>query len=311
MANKKIKQHISTLRRNAYGYLFVMPFIIGLAFLFVPAIIESLIFSFHEVTPLAAEGGVMMRFVSWENYNTALNVDVVFLELLIFVLIQVSTNVPIILIFSFLVAMLLNQSFRGRGFIRMIFFIPVIAATGIVAHVQMNNDLLTMYSATGISSGGQSGALSADALDISALIGFFRSLGIGGAVIDYVILAIDRLYFIILSSGVQIIVFLSALQAVPVSLYEASRVEGCSGWESFWKITLPIVSPIVLVNAVYTIIDSFLDVRNGLTELIYDTVFRTVMFGYGAAMTWIYFVTALTVLGVITFIISRLVVYYD
>jgi len=309
-SNKKRSLRWGRFKNEMPGYVFTLPFIIGLAILFLPAIVESLVFSFSEIDLDVIDGTMTTSFIGLDNFNHVFNVAVAFRENLIEILITMAINVPIILIFSFLIAIIINQKFKGRGFIRMVFFIPVIIGSGVVARMQAVDMLQEMYGMGGASADIGS-ELAVEWLNLGALVSFFVSLGFGGVFLDFVIIAIDRLYIILISSGVQIVIYLSALQSVPLSLYEASYVEGCSGWESFWKITLPIVSPIIAVNAVYTIIDQFLDPRNGLNELIRSSMFVRGEFAQGAAMTWIYFLAAGVILAIMMLFISRLIVYYE
>ena len=123
---------------------------------------------------------------------------------------------------------------------------------------------------------------------------------------------IDAIYDIIMASGIQIIVFLTGLQSISPSLYEAADVEGCSAWESFWKITFPMVSPLLLVNCIYTIIDFFMKNDNTVMEHINTVMYGTQMdFGAASAESWIYFGVALLFIGISTFIITRAVKSYE
>ena len=114
-----------------------------------------------------------------------------------------------------------------------------------------------------------------------------------------------------MAAGIQIIVFLSGLQAISPSMYEAAEVEGCSAWESFWKITFPMVSPLLLVNCVYTIIDFFMKNDNTVMEHIYQVTYRDFEFGFSSAMSWIYFAVAIAFIGISSFIISKAVKSYE
>ena len=110
----------------------------------------------------------------------------------------------------------------------------------------------------------------------------------------------------------HIIVFLTVPQSLSPSLYEAADVEGCSAWESFWKITFPMVSPLLLVNCIYTIIDFFMKNDNTVMEHINTLMYGTQMdFGAASAESWIYFGVALVFIGISTFIITRAVKSYE
>ncbi|MDR1640698.1 MAG: sugar ABC transporter permease [Clostridiales bacterium] len=305
------KLRLARFRKNSAGYIFVLPVIIGIVFFFAPAMVQSLVYSFHEVSPNPA-GGVTMSYLGFANFNRALNVDVAFKYRFITALTNLVADVPVILIFSFIMANALNQKFKGRWLFRAIFFIPVIIGTGIIAKIETDDYLFGAYGigASASTAANAASSMAGGTLNVQSMIGFLRALGLG-RFIDYIITAIDRLYYVVNNSGVQIVIFLSALQGVPQSLYEASRVEGCSGWESFWKITLPLVSPILLVNTIYTIVNFFLDPKSELTAIIQDTTFLRGLYGYGAAMTWLFFASAGAILAVICFLVSRMVFYYD
>ena len=135
--------------------------------------------------------------------------------------------------------------------------------------------------------------------------------GVGSKFFEVVFTMIDSIYDIVMASGIQIIVFLSGLQSISPSLYEAADVEGCSAWESFWKITFPMVSPLLLVNCIYTIIDFFMKNDNKVMELIYQVTYQDFKFGISAAMSWIYFAIALAFIGISSFIISKAVKSYE
>ena len=133
----------------------------------------------------------------------------------------------------------------------------------------------------------------------------------GSGVFDILFSMIDSIYDIVMASGIQIIVFLSGLQSISPSLYEAADIEGCTAWESFWKITFPIVSPLLLVNCIYTIIDFFMKNDNKVMERINEVMYSQFRFGESAAMSWIYFAVALAFIGIGSFIITRGVQYYE
>ena len=135
--------------------------------------------------------------------------------------------------------------------------------------------------------------------------------GMASEVFGVIFDMIDSIYDIVMASGIQIIVFLSGLQSISPSLYEAADVEGCSAWESFWKITFPMVSPLLLVNCIYTIIDFFMKNDNRVMELIYQVTYQDFKFGISAAMSWMYFGIALAFIGICSFIISKAVKSYE
>ena len=150
------------------------------------------------------------------------------------------------------------------------------------------------------------------ALNLSGALQDLLSVsGVGSGVFDVLFTMIDAIYDIVMASGIQIIVFLSGLQAISPSLYEAADIEGCTAWESFWKITFPMVSPLLLVNCIYTIIDFFMKNDNKVMERINEVMYSQFRFGESAAMSWIYFGVALLFIAISSFIITRGVHYYE
>jgi ABC-type sugar transport system permease subunit len=131
--------------------------------------------------------------------------------------------------------------------------------------------------------------------------------GVGSGVFDVIFQMIDAIYDIVMASGIQIIIFLTGLQAISPSLYEAANVEGCTAWESFWKITFPMVSPLLLVNCIYTIVDFFMKNDNRVMERISTVMYSDAKFGVASAMSWIYFGVALAFILLSSFIITRAV----
>ena len=135
--------------------------------------------------------------------------------------------------------------------------------------------------------------------------------GLPAALAESLTAPMMRLFSILSSSGIQIFIFLAALKTIPPSLYESSYMEGATGWEAFWKITFPMVSPMILVNVVYTVIDSFLSPTNQALNYVKKTIFTNLKFGYGSALAWIYFVIISVILAVVVLLISRKTFYYD
>ena len=288
------------------GYLFAIPFLVGFFGFFLPMLVKSVQFSFSNMTveksgyvlTKAAEGG-------WEHYIRALTIDPKFnLELLNAVK-DMGINVPLIIIFSFFAANLLNQKFRGRGIARSIFFLPVILTSGVVLGLESSDLLQTTL--------GPEGMLSADdANTVFNVAGFLLNYtNLPSGIVMYLSQAVRGIYDIVIASGVQILIFLAGLQGISPSLYEASDMEGATAWENFWKITFPMISPLILVNAVYTIIDSFTSADNELMKMIKTTIFTDVKYGFGSAMAWIYFLIIVVIIAVVGGIIGKRVFYMD
>lgn len=288
------------------GYLFLLPFLIGFFGMFLPMLLKSVAFSFSNMT--VEKGGYVLQRAAnngFEHYIRALTIDPDFNLQLLSAVKDMAVNVPLILIFSFFAANLLNQKFKGRGIARSIFFFPVILTSGIVLGIE-SSDLLQATL-------GPEGMLSADDASTFFNVATFlvRYTNLPMSVISYLSEAVLGIYDIVIASGVQILIFLAGLQGISPSLYEASNMEGATAWENFWKITFPMISPLILVNAIYTIIDSFTSADNELMTLIRKTIFNEVKYGYGSALSWIYFVVIAVIISVVGGIIAKRVFYMD
>lgn len=309
MSNNGKKRKMTLMKKKALmGYLFVMPFIIGFLTFFLYPFIRSFIFSINRLE-VTSEGYRLIP-IGLDNYYHALLVDPNFNRILFESIQQMLTNVPSIIIFSFFAANLLNQKFRGRSVARAIFFLPVIMTSGVIIAAERNDLLQNMI------------RMSASPEAMDAGIGGLAQMGIGfrtmlmqsglpPQLVLYVIAAIDRIYDIIVSSGVQILIFLAGLQTISPSLYEASNIEGATGWENFWKITFPMVSPLILVNTLYSVIDNFTHPANQAMQLIRDTAFFRNEYGLSATFAWIYFIVIFIILAIVMWVISRNVFYHE
>ena len=300
----KRSRHMSIRTRRAIsGYLFILPFIIGfVAFMLYP-LFDSFRMSLSTVHISTA--GFDLEFVGLQNYIKAFTIDPEFNELLWNKIVRMLTHSLAILVVSFVIAIVLNQKFKGRTFVRAVFFLPVILSSGVLVGLETDNSLMAGMK--------DMIAASSSINMIEGMMEILRLTGIGGDLLDVVFTLIEEVYDIVMASGIQIIVFLSGLQNVPASLYEAADVEGCSKWEAFWTITFPIVSPLLLVNIVYTIVDFFMKIdaaagETDLMEKIEETMVINLDYGFASAMSWIYFLVAIIMIALSSLIISRGVV---
>ncbi|MGN0142199.1 MAG: carbohydrate ABC transporter permease [Roseburia sp.] len=304
---QKGKWRLSLTGKDAVsGLLFILPFLIGFFFIFLPLIAESLQFSFSDMQ-VTSDGYVLTRTSDhgFGNYIKAFAIDPDFNLMLLGSIGQILVQVPLVLIFSFFAANLLNQKFWGRTAARSIMFLPVIISSGVIIALE-SSDLLvsTMNDTTDLS-----GSELASALNVMEFLTEYTALP--AAVITLLSTAVCGLYDIVIASGVQILIFLAGLQSISPSLYEASSMEGATQWENFWKITFPMISPLILVNSVYTVIDLFTNENNQMMTEIKNTIFSEIDYGYGSAMAWIYFVCIVLLLAVVGGFISKHVFYYD
>ena len=298
--------HTMPARRARTGTLFILPFIIGFIFFMVRPLVLSLQMSLNTVD-LIRGGGFKMTWNDFYNYHYALQTDPNYNQYLVDEISRMVINTIATLVLSFVIAVILNQKFKGRIFCRIIFFLPVILSSGVLPGIESSNEFYNMMTDIGNQVQNSSG------INISqSLQDLLNVSGVANDIFKVVFDMIDAIYDIVMASGIQIIVFLSGLQSISPSLYEAADVEGCSAWESFWKITFPMVSPLLLVNCIYTIIDFFMKNDNRVIEKINDTMYGVRMdFGVASAMSWIYFGVALLFIGISSFIITRAVKSYE
>lgn len=297
--------HTMPAKRARTGYLFILPFIIGFIVFMARPMVTSLIMSFSSVKQIPGQG-YEMTWVGTNNYNYALAVDPYYNEYLVDEISRMAVNVIATLVLSFVIAVILNQNFKGRTLARAIFFLPVILSSGVLPGIESQNEFYDMMAGVAQSVEGAAG------VNISAGLQDLLSVsGVGSGVFDVVFQMIDAIYDIVMASGIQIIVFLGGLQSISPSLYEAANVEGCSGWEAFWKITFPMVSPLLLVNCIYTIIDFFMKNDNRVMERINEIMYKSFLFGESSAMSWIYFGVALIFIGISSLIIRLVVKSYE
>ena len=303
VSKKPKKKKIASLdkKKARAGWFFVLPFLIGFAVVYLPMILDSFQYSFLMVENVRG-GGTIKHWVGMENYFNAFFVDDKFGETLISGVKQLFLDVPAILIFSLFMAVLLNQKMIGRAFFRAVFFIPVILSTGLMESI----NAIQMEDPDSIDDG--SGLSATDqivsALDIEVLFSYMK---IGGELVEYVTTLINSIYNIVNRSGVQMLIFLSGLQSISPAIYEACSIDGASGWETFWKITFPMISPMILVNGVYTIIDSFTTDSNAVMTYISDVYQQSNTLS--TAMAWVYFLIVILIIAAFAGIISTYVFY--
>jgi ABC-type sugar transport system permease subunit len=290
-------------KRIFLGLAFIAPWLFGFIFLFATPLIQSFRFSMSKLTIVS--GGYQLDFVGWSNFKYALFEDASFNRLLTEAVGAMAVNVPLILFFSLFSATLLNQKFRGRSLARAMFFLPVILTSAAVSAAESAGLLNLLGDANIVDE--MSGA--SGQFNTLPLMYMMLDAGVPTVFVDYLVNAVLRIYDIISSSGVQILIFLAALQSIPGAMYEVAKIEGATAYESFWKITFPMVSPLILTNIIYTIIDSFM--QSKITQTVYSTAFESLNFGLSAAMSWLYTLVVGVVLIIIGTIVSRKVFYQN
>jgi len=323
ITSKKKKRKSSSLieRRDRLGWVFILPFLIGLVFLYASVIWESFTYSFaqYNVIPAIKGGGYSLTFVKFENFSEILFKVVegdtegkTYIEMIFTSFASQIVEIVIIVMFSLFIAVLLNQKMIGRTAFRAIFFIPVVVGAGIIAKIDATaSEILdSMASLDGIDMGtanggeGSSGLVSA--MDVNMLLG---SLGLPTTFTDMIVGLVESIYSIVNRAGVQMLIFLSGLQSISPAIYESCSIDGASGWESFWKITFPMLSPMILVNAFYTIIDSFTAESNEVMQAIIAISPNGVPSGTQSALAWTYFGIVIVALLLVALLFKNFVFY--
>ncbi|MBQ1290582.1 MAG: sugar ABC transporter permease [Lachnospiraceae bacterium] len=289
-------------RKARAGYMFILPFIIGFLVFMVKPLFQSLYMSFCTVE--LGAGSFKQTFNGLTNYRFAFMVDPEYNRLVVEEISRMMVYSLAIIVFSFFVALILNQKFHGRAFVRAIFFLPVILSSGVILGLEENNQLMAAIAQT-IEQGTSGISITA------ALESILRTAGVGTRAYETLFEVIDNIYDVAIASGIQIIIFLSGLQSVSSNMYEAADIEGCTKWESLWKITFPMVSSLFLVNWIYTVVDFCMRSDNGVIKKIQTVMIDQQQYGNASAMSWIYFVIVLAFVGVTSMLISKRVYYYD
>ena len=280
------------------GFLFVSIWVIGFIFFFLLPFLQSVRYSFSDIV-LNPNGGYTLNFIGWKNYIKAFTTDAEFLPAVFSSLGAMLYQVPIIVLFSLFVAIILNQKFVGRTFVRGIFFIPIIVANGVILSI-MNGDVLSQT----IMQGSSSSTL----FQSEFLYELMFKSGMSQEFVNGLTGVVDSLFALIWKSGIQIIIFLAGLQTIADSMYEAAKIEGATGWETFWKITFPMISPMIILNLIFTIIDSFTDYNNVVMKYINEQQIG-MRLAYSSTLGWIYFLMVAVIIVMVYLIINKRVFY--
>lgn len=300
------KRRLTLLQKRAItGLLFITPWLIGFIVYYLRSFVLTTQFSLSDIK-IVETGGYSATFIGLENFKYALLEHTDFNQILTNSITNVLIDVPFITFFSLFIALLLNSKFKGRGLVRAIFFIPILLGSGAVRE--------TLELATETIQGGATSMISdiaqTSGLNVDYFLDVLLDIGIPDKLVDYIISIIGRIYEVVRASGIQIIIFIAALQSVSPSLYEVSKIEGATTYETFWKITFPMVSPLIITNVVYTIVDYF--VNSEVVELAYNTAFGSTMdYGLSSAMSLLSTLSICAILAVLVALISRKAFYYN
>ncbi len=269
-------------RRELKGYLFLLPWLIGFAVFFVVPLVQSVYYSLHDVKVTA--NGLKMTYIGWENYRYIFQSDTVFIEQLTNFFTDAVLRLAVILVFALVIAMMLNQPIRGKGVFRTLFFLPIIVVSGPVLERLVDEGatavpLIESYGVNGI---------------VEAVLPPVLARPLSGL--------FSQLILVLWYSGVPILIYMTGLQKIDASLYEAAMIDGANGWVSFWKITLPALRPMILINGVYTLVFLATTGLNEVIATINSRMFSTAVdggYGKASAMSWVYCISLGVALGVL------------
>ena len=286
MREKPKRRGVSFQRRGVLTcLLFVSPWLVGAAVFFLYPLFYSLRLSFGVIENPATQKVV---FAGFENFRVAFMEDARFFPMLLSIAKDTLINTPLIVVFALFNATLLSKDIRGKGLFRSVFFLPVILGTGFVMQqllgVQMNADAVEV----------------ARGILLPEKVVRFLNPGVTQVILEF----LSRVTLVLWKSGVQIIIFLAGLQAIPRSFYEAARVDAATEWECFWFISLPMMAPTLLLGAVYTIVAGFLDTSNEMLGYIHELGFQWSQFEYASAVSWLYFLFVILVLAALFLLLN-------
>jgi ABC-type sugar transport system permease subunit len=302
-----MKKKRLTLRqkRAITGLLFILPWLIGFLVYYVKSLFQTVQFSLSSIK-IASTGGYTIQFIGLDNFKNALMENPDFNQRLYESMMKIITHLPFIVFFSLFMAMLLNTKFKGRALVRAIFFLPILLGSGAIFN--------TLQLATQAIQGGAAATVSdmqaAGGVNIDYILDLLMDYGFPISLIDTIVVLVSSVYEIVRASSVQIIIFIAALQSISPSLYEVSKIEGATAYETFWKVTFPMVSPLILTNVVYTIVDSF--INSDVVNLAYQVAFGGALdYGLSSAMSVISTAVISLILVIIGGLISKFTFYYN
>ena len=278
--------------KSRYGFMFILPWFIGFMIFFAYPLIQSIIYSFSEIT--IVDGGVQTNWVGLKHYKYILFDSPDYFYYFKPAIIKVIYSLPLILLISIVLGVLLNQKFRGRTFFRSLYFFPVIIATGVVIDI--------IFKTTGdMTSSSSAESFTSNMFTVEDIMGW---LDLSGEIADYVQMAISSIFDLVWSCGIQIVLIIAGLQSIPSTLYEASYVEGCSKWQQFWFITIPMLSQVILLVTVFTMVEVFTDKRNGMIAQTYRQMSGG-NYDETSAMLWFYLVVVGVLMGLVLYLYKR------
>ena len=281
-------------RSERWGYLFILPWLIGTVYFFLVPMVQAGIYAFSDVELVG--GTTKIEFVGLKNFIELFTQHSEFWPNLTEAALTMLYEVPVVVVFSLLIAMVLRGNFRGHTFFRATFFFPVIIASGVVITI-----LRTQVMMTGSATSAQQQAYMFNLPDFKVLTELF---GLPDFMVELASNVVNGFFDITWKSGIQIILLLVAVNHISPSYYEVADIEGATAWEKLWKVTIPMIAPTILVVIIYTIIDSFTDYGNVIMRMIDDYAGNS-KYSYSTAIALVYFVIVASLIGIVTLVMQR------
>ena len=293
---KKHRGGITAVKRR-YGALFVAPWTFGVIVFVVVPLFRCFYYSLSDV--VMAPEGLQTSYVGLAHYKELFFTDPYYLNDVAASLSGLFTSVPLVVALSMILAILLNQKFRGRLLARAVFFLPVIIASGAVM------DVLTDFSMTSDMMGAAGGAQNAEYMQVMDFSRVFAAFDLPKGIADLLEGYLQDVFNLIWNCGVPILLFVAGLQTIPAQLYEVGRVEGITAWEEFWYVTVPMMGRVIVLAVFYTMVELFITegpvVKRAVLLLTQD-----MRYSASSAMLWPYFALVGAVMGLFMPAFNRL-----
>lgn len=299
MKNKKRRTLLT--ENDKTGMLFVLPFVIGFIWLFFKPLLESANYTFHRVS--VDSNGLVLEPIGFENWQYLVTKDSAFMKQVTKILSSVTVEVLVIMFMSIFLAVLLVDKFPGRLFFRVCLFLPMIFASDAILHtfgLLGGTSEMTAESNEFVMMSGETTGFIKDIIS---------SFGILTPLIEKFTVYAGKLFNLLWNMSLQIVIFIIGLQAIPPHLYEVAKMEGATPWETFWKITFPLLTPSILLCLIYSIIDYFNTSTNKIVQMIDENMVNRL--DYACTQSWAYSLLVFAIVLVINAILSRKVVSMD
>ena len=302
---KKRLFHLSYEQRNAArGYAFILPWLLGFFVFYLGCLYQLGRFSLLDIKIDATTGSRVDTFVGFANYVEAFTAHATFKQTLTSSLMDMVIDLPMIIFFSVFVALMLNRKFKGRAVVRAIFFLPVIlSADAVGSAITRASELMN----AGLTAAAQEMA-GGGTVSVTYYIQLFGDIALPASILDYIVGAVNRIASIIKGSGVQIILFIAALQSIPGALYEVAKIEGATAYETLWKVTIPMVMPHIITNTIYTLVDRF--VTSDVVRLANET-YQKYNYGLSSVFSLTSTLATCLILGLIVYLLNKRAFYYN